>query len=251
MRSLLIPVIVVVFLSSGYSREFTDSKGRKIEAELLAHAGENIIISRGGKEFVVPITMFSVLDQGFIREWTAANPGAVRYKFAYYTDLEKEKISQGKAPGSMVDDRLKVIPYTYEAIVYNKEVAPIEDIEIVYEIYVADFVDTKNNAFTRMAVGGAKTEKLQAIAGKFPVAKIPPGGRQEFSRTFNTEFYIDRDGGKTDAAATDKVIGIRIRVMKDGKVLDEHVEDEDSSRMAKTSWQGAAPSAGTKIEDQR
>jgi len=251
MRSLLIPVIIVVFLTSAQAREFTDAKGRKIEAELLAHAGEKIIISRGGKEFVVPIAMFSLDDQQFIKDWIDKNPGAVRFKFSYYTDLEREKVSQGKAPGSMIDDRLKVIPYTYEMIVYNKEVAPAENIEIAYEIYVADFVDTRGNAFTRMAVGGEKRERLQTIAGKFPVAKIPAGGRQDFSRTFDTEFYIDRDGGRTDEAATDKVIGVVIRVLKDGKVIGEHVEDEDSNRMSKTSWQGEKPTPGTKIEDQK
>lgn len=250
MRSLLISGILLSCLCFGSAREFTDAKGRKIEAELLAHAGNKIIISRGSKEFVVPVAMFSLDDQQYIKNWIAENPGAVRYKFGYYTDLERERVSQSKAPGSMTDDKLKVIPYTYEMIVYNKEVAPVTDIEIRYEIYVADFVDTKNNAFTKMAVGGEKKEKLQTIAGKFDVQKIDPGGRQEFSRTFDTEFYIDRDGGRTDAAATDKVIGVRIRIYKNGKMLGEHVEDEDSRRMENSPWQEEAPTPGTKIEDQ-
>lgn len=245
-------VLLVVLLGSicclGFSREFKDAKGRTIEAELVAHGGDQVVINRSGKEFVVPVSMFSIEDQAYIKDWITKNPGAVRYKFDFYTDLEREMAKQKKEPGTMIDDKLKIMPYTYEVIVYNKEVAPVLDVEVRYEIYVADFVDTVDKAYTRLAVGGEKVEKLQTIAGAFTIDKLDPGGRKEFKRTFNTESYIDRDAGRTDAAAADKIIGIRIRVMKEGRVLGEHVEDEDSFRMNKTSWQGAEPSEGTVVE---
>ncbi len=232
------------------AREFTDSKGRKIEAELVAHSGSNIVINRSGKEFSVPVAMFSIDDQQFIKNWIEENPNAVRFKFGYYSDLKRQGISShGKAPGGMIDDRLKVVPYTYEMILYNKDVAPISDIEVRYEIYVADYVDTNRNAFTKLAVGAEKVGKIQVIAGSFQVTDpIQPKGRVEFHRTFDTESYIDRDGGRTDAFANDKVIGVRIRVYKGEKMLSEYEEDEDSNWMKKTSWSDAKASKGTVLK---
>lgn len=228
------------------SREFTDAKGRKIEAELVGFSGDTVIISRSGKEFPVPVASFSTDDQEYIKTWIAGNPGAARFKFGFYADLDKEQGgNQRKAPGNMVDDKLKTIPYNYEMIVYNKGIAPAEGIEIRYEIYIDDYVDVVNNRMTRMAVGGAKYGKLQTIAGKIEDVTIPASGRHDFKRDFNTEFYIDRDGGKTDEAAIDKVIGLRIRVYKDGKVLGEHIEAEDDHAMKDVQWQDAEATTGT------
>lgn len=226
-------------------REFTDSQGRKIEAELVGFSGNSVIINRGGKEFPVPVTMFSLEDQEYIKAWITENPGQARFRFGFYADLDREDgVTQGKAPGSMIDDKLKVIPYKYEMIVYNKGIAPVEGVEVRYEIYIDNYVDVVGNRMTRMAVGGAKVGKLQTIAGKIDNLSIPANGRHDFERIFNTEFYIDRDGGKTDEAAIDKVIGVRIRVYHGDKVLGEHAEAKDDHRMADVSWQDEAPSKG-------
>jgi hypothetical protein len=140
-------------------------------------------------------------------------------------------------------------PYTYEMIVFNKEITDATDIEIHFEIYIDDFVDIRENAFTKMAVGGAKRARLETVAGKLIIPKIVAGGRLDFSRLFNTEFYIDRDSGKTDAAALDKILGVRIRVMKGGVVLGEGVEEESSTRGLKgIEWQGAEQTEGAVIK---
>ena len=238
--------IILLFLASHFTeaREFTDAQGRKIEAELVSHAGSTIVINRGGKEFAVPISIFAEPDQEYIQEWIAANPDAVSYEFGYYVDLERDRVSQRDAPGGATDDRLKIIPYIYEMILYNKGVAPAEGIEIRYEIYIDDFVDVRNNRFTRLATGGEKEAKLQTIAGSIKDVSIPAAGRHDFLRQFNTEFYIDRDGGKTDQAATDKVLGLRIRVYRGEKVIAEFLHGEDDSRMAGISWQDEKPSEG-------
>lgn len=231
-------------LPSIEAREFTDARGRKIEAELVAHAGEHIVIRRGSKEFSVHVTAFSAEDQEYIRNWIGENPGAVRFKFGFFADLEKEAVSQRDAPGGASEDKLKTIPYTYEMIVYNREVAPATDLEIRYEIYVNDYVDVRNNRFVGLAVGKEKVARIQAIAGKIESVDIPANGRHDFERTFDTHFYIDRDGGRTDEAATDKVIGVRARVYRGGKLLEEFVEGEDDDLMAKTPWQDEKPSTG-------
>ena len=241
----LLVLLTFVFPASSNAREFTDAKGRKIEAELVGFSGDTVIINRGGKEFPVPVTSFSLDDQQYIRDWISKNPGSARFKFGFYADLEREQgVKQRDAPGGAYEDKLKTTAYTYEMIVYNKGVAPASEVEIRYEIYINDLVDVVNNRFTRLAVGGEKTDKLQTIAGKIEKVNIPAAGRHDFKRTFHTQFYIDRDGGRTDEAAQDKIIGVRIRVYKDGKVLGEYVEGEDDDAMEKISWQDEKASEG-------
>ena len=245
MKSLFLMIASLLVCASATSaREFTDAQGRKIEADLVSHSGSTVVIDRGGKEFAVEVTMFSLDDQNYIRKWIEENPDAVNYEFNYYVDLEKLKISQQDADGGASEDKLKTIPYNYEMIVFNKGIAPAEDIEIRSEIYIEDFVDVRKNRFVRMATGGEKRARNQTIAGKLDPITIPASGRHDFERTVNTEFYIDRDGGRTDEAATDKMIGVRIRIYKNGKVLDEYEDGEDDRKMAEIKWQDTLASDG-------
>jgi hypothetical protein len=46
-----------------WAREFTSQDGRKINGELLAHSGDQVIIKVGAKEFAAPVANFS-LDDG-------------------------------------------------------------------------------------------------------------------------------------------------------------------------------------------
>ncbi len=236
--------LCVAFATGSVAREFTDAQGRRIEAELVSHSGSTVVIDRGGKEFAVEVTMFSIDDQNYIRNWIKENPDAVNYEFNYYVDLEKLKVSQQDADGGASEDKLKTIPYNYEMIVFNKGISPAEDIEIRYEIYIEDFVDIRNNRFVRMATGGEKRARNQTIAGKLEPLTIEAGGRHDFERTVNTEFYIDRDGGRTDEAATDKMIGVRIRIYRNGKLLDEYENGENGRKMAEIKWQDTPASDG-------
>lgn len=249
-RFLLLAVLLIGSVDAA-AREFTSQDGRKINGELLAHSGDQVIIKVGAKEFVVPVANFSLDDQQFIKEWVAANPGAMRFKFGYFFDVEKERedVTQGKAAGSMIDDKLKTFPHTAEMIVFNRDITDADAIEIHYEIYIDDFVDIRNNAYTRMAVGGAKMARLETISGKVEVPRLAAGGRIDMTRRFNTEFYIDRDGGKTDEAATDKVLGIRLRILKGGKMIGEEIHEVSNSRGLKgIEWQNTAPTEGTVVK---
>jgi hypothetical protein len=201
---------------------------------------------------VVPVANFSLEDQQYIKEWIEQNPDAVRYKFGFFLDLEKERDggSQGKAPGGMFEDKLKTIPYTYEWIVFNRDVVDVTEIEIRYEIYIDDFVNIRDNSFTRMAVGGEPNATLETVAGNFTWESIPAGGRVDFSRTFNTEFYIDRDGGRTDKTAIGKVLGVRVRIYKGDKMIAEDMDENPASRgISGIQWQNAESSEGTVIKD--
>lgn len=236
--------------TGGGAREFTSRDGRKINAELVAHSGEQVILKMGTKEFVVAIGNFSADDQQHIKEWISQNPGAVRYKFGYFFDFEEDRSgrTQGKAPGGMVQDKLKVMPYECEMVVFNKEMTPVEGIEIRYEIYIDDFVVMKNNAFTAMAVGAKANSQLETVAGRLEVPRIEPGGRIDFFRMFDTQMYIDRDGGKTDEAAIDKVRGVRLRIYKGGVVIGEESAGEAGRSVEGIPWQETDPSGETVVK---
>lgn len=252
MKTFVVFTFITCLFVSVQGREFTSADGRKVSGEILAHAGEQIVMQVGAKEFVVPVSNFSLEDQQYIKEWIEKNPGAVRYKFGFFFDLEKERDggSQGKAPGAMYEDKLKTIPYSYELIVFNREIMDVTDIEIRYEIYIDDFVNTRNNSFTRMAVGGEPNAVLETVAGSFKRDLIPAGGRVDFLRIFNTEFYIDRDGGRTDEAAIDKVLGARIRIYKGDKMIAEEMDENSASRgISGIQWQNQASSEGTVIKE--
>lgn len=250
MRVLILSLVFVGMTVVLGAREFTSKDGRKINGELLAHSGEQVIIKVGAKEFLVPVSTFSVDDQQFIKDWIEQNPGAVRFKFGYFFDFEEDRSgrTQGKAPGSMVDDKLKVIPYECEIVVFNKEIAPAGKLEIRYEIYIDDYVVMKNNAFTGMAVGAEKRSQLETVAGRLEVPEIAAGGRIDFFRRFNTEMYIDRDGGKTDEAASDKVRGVRVRIYKDGNLIGEESAGEGGRSVDDIAWQDVEPSGETIVK---
>lgn len=252
MRQLFTGLLFWTFLTNLQlaAREFTSKDGRKINGELLAHSEEQVIVQVGAKEFVVPISGFSVDDQQYIKEWIQQNPGAVRYKFGYFFDFEEDRSAraQGKAPGSMIDDKLKVMPFECEIVVFNKEITAVENIEIRYEIYIDDYVVMKNNAFTGMAVGAEKRSQLETVAGRLEVPRIDAGGRIDFFRRFNIEMYIDRDGGKTDEAATDKVRGVRVRIYKGDTLLGEETAGEGGREVGDIPWQAAEPSGETVLK---
>lgn len=68
------------------AREFTDAKGRKIQAEIVSVKGEEVTIRRDdGKDYTLAINVFSPADQAVIRAW---KPGATMPEAAPPVDTE-------------------------------------------------------------------------------------------------------------------------------------------------------------------
>lgn len=253
MKSTILILLASLATLGSAAREFTSADGKKIDGELIAHAEDQVTLKVGAREFVIPVVKFSLDDQQFIKEWIAQNPGAVRMKFGFFFDFQEIRGGrvQGKAPGEMIDDKLKTIPNECEMVVFNRGTTPVLDIEVRYEIYIDDFVDVRNNTFTRMAVGGARSAVLETVAGKIEVPLIEAGGRIDFTRNFDTHFYIDRDRGKTDKAAGDKIRGVRLRIYKEGKVVGEERAAERGREVDSIPWQDAGISGETTVKESR
>jgi len=73
---------VLLFAAFGWvsgldARTFTDTQGRKVEAEIVRVDGPNVVLRLAdGKEHPVPLQQFSATDQEYIRSWTPAETAA-------------------------------------------------------------------------------------------------------------------------------------------------------------------------------
>lgn len=240
--------ILMLSTPTAEARPFTDATGRTIEAELDSYVGDNITLRKGSQSFTVPISKFSEADQDFIREWIAANPTKTGYRFNVMVDLDEDFTGRGYADGMWYEDKLKYRPHNYNVLVMNQTEATIENVVIRYEIYINDVVDVETGDYGKLATGGKATDKLQTIAGMLTNKTIPANGRIEFERDFVIQDYVDRDGGRVDEAARDKVIGIRVRVFNGTTMIFEQERAIDSKRMQGAVWQNAGGEETKELE---
>lgn len=219
------------------AREFTDAKGRKIQADLVAHAGDSIIIARGGKEFTIPINSLSLDDQAYVAQWIQENPNAVRLNFSYFVDLDDGMKQNAKVD---YDERLQTIPKTYSLSISNQSPGPLEGATVKAMVFVEDFVDTRNGKFRSLNSGiKPRSGRIQRILATVPVESVKPKGRVDVDMIFPIHYYVDRDFGRVDNAVKDKVIGVWIRVYKGDQLLGERTDAENDKKMEEMQWQEA------------
>lgn len=248
---IMVGVSVIFSTSHAEARTFTDAKGREIEAEILARSGnDKIVIEREGKEFTVPIGMFSAEDQIFIKEWIAQNPDAVKLDvdFNYFVTLERKKMESEFADKVYRDERLQSTPYLYDVSVTNQGEHTLDKLKIIYQILIEDIVDANGN-YRSMSYTNEKAKmKLQRIKQELIVDELPSKKRADFTKQFNVERYVDRDGGRVAVAAQDKIVGIWIRVYRDEQLLDEYNRTESGYRLDGIPWdEGASQDSGVSI----
>ncbi len=233
----LLTVASFAIAGSVQARIFKDTKDREIEAEIVASSGpDKIIIERAGKEFPVPINMFSLDDQVYIKEWKESNPDKVRIDadFSYYIDLSRADTDSKET--KYLQSRMQTQNWTYDFSVTNKGDNDLEDIRIVYQIIIADIVDAKGN-YNRMAYTNQKADlKIQRIKEEVKVAVLPAQKRADIKKTFGVEKYVDRDGSAVAVAAQDKITGIWIRIYKGDLILGDYRRPATGESMKDIPW---------------
>ncbi|PHR97268.1 MAG: hypothetical protein COA78_27840 [Blastopirellula sp.] len=55
-------------------RTFTDTEGRQIEAEVVEVTGDKVVLRMKGKNFTLPMSMLSLGDQEYLRQWNSKVP---------------------------------------------------------------------------------------------------------------------------------------------------------------------------------
>jgi predicted esterase len=63
-----------LFLASASARTWTDTSGRKIEAEIVKLDGDQVVLDFKGKEVKLPLTRLSLDDRKFAEEWQKNRP---------------------------------------------------------------------------------------------------------------------------------------------------------------------------------
>jgi hypothetical protein len=217
MKTRLLPAVCVLLaLTSLSAREFTDTQGRKLEAEIVSVTGDMVALLRPGEKRPIgaKIALFSEADQKFIREWAESN-----IKYSFDVAYSKKKLDASKermGPETLITER-----WTYKIDLKNRVATDLSDLRVDYWL------------FTKSDEGKGKgTSRLQT-SGSTRLASV----KGSSTASFETEpVEINKkqlDGGwrYTDGSnprASDGMGGIVVRVFdkKDREVFKFATKDD-------------------------
>lgn len=195
-----IPVCVLLAATGLSAREFTDTQGRKLDAEIVSVTGDMVALLRPGEKRPIgaKIALFSVADQKFIREWAESN---IKYSFdVAYSKKKLDVAKQRSGPETFITER-----WAYKIDLKNRVAAELSDLRVDYWI------------FTKSDDGKGKgTARLQT-SGSTKIASV----KSSSAATFETEpVEINKtqlDGGwrymdGSNPRASDGMGGIVVRV---------------------------------------
>ena len=229
--------LLLVANSSTYARKFVDSKGREIEAEIVAATPDGkVVLEMNGKEYTVPALSLSVEDQAFIQKWIEENPEAVSYKFDYYADTRFKGEMKFKQ-GALIDDKIKTKQWEFTTSITNKNPSAVFDIKVIADVIVEDVVDVLSGDYVKLGLGYDKEDvaKVQRIRAEVDLPDLDAGTRLDIDFDFVIESYVDRDGSKVDGAAADRVLGSWIRIFKGDQMIGDYIAT-DHSKIKKVKW---------------
>jgi len=152
----LIPSCLLLALSSLPAREFTDTQGRKLEAEIVSVSGDAVALLRAGEKrpLSAKIAIFSDADQKFIREWAAVN---IKYNFEVRHEKKKvgeTKIDEGGLVGTM--DK-----WAYVVTLKNMSGVTTPGLTVKYWVFGREMAE-KGRMTARVASSGSS--KLEELA---------------------------------------------------------------------------------------
>ena len=244
---------------SGKFREFTDTKGRSVEARLLSVMnGEARIELRKSRQVLSwPIANFSEADIVYMKRWADENvsyrfvvrhrvvPNAPRNpvggenrQLGFSTRAANSSLSLGSNSDFLGDDNDSEVQYLTLSIV-NGSSAQLDDVEVKVWVVLNNRETHKDRKDTEHFVSlGAKkafskveqTETLN-LAGGFPVKKIrkkvmeyttfKSPGAAGFGNTTTTKKL------KSVGTIRESLAGVLVQIYHEGKLVDEY-SDYDS-----------------------
>lgn len=195
-----IPVCVLLAVTGLSAREFTDTQGRKLEAEIVSVTGDMVALLRPGEKRPISagIALFSASDQKFIREWAQAN---TKYSFdVAYTKKKLDSTKQRSGPETLISER-----WSYRIDLKNRTPTEHSDLRVDYWLFMkAD--EGKGKGVARIQTSGS--QKLAQVKGSTTTSfETTP---VEISKTKLDGGFYYIDGSRQNYS--DAVGGIVLRV---------------------------------------
>ncbi|MBE2284974.1 MAG: hypothetical protein IAE77_16050 [Prosthecobacter sp.] len=231
---ILIPTCMLLGLSGLSAREFTDTQGRKLDAEILSATGDTVTLMRSGetRAIAAKIALFSEADQKFIREWAAANA-----KYSFDVSYTKKKLGEVKTRRNNTTYEQET--WIYKISLKNREPLTVGDLRVDYWCFRKED-GGKGKGTARVETSGSI--KVPTIAGSGTVTVDTSEiilNKQKLDGGF---YYIDG----SNSQQSDAVGGIAVRIFdKNGREVHKWATKEDLLAAAVGTPKAAGSNAGS------
>jgi hypothetical protein len=223
MKQIIFALLLAAFSSTvGWGREFTDTQGRKLEADIVSLDGSQVTLKRtaDGKQFTVPATTFSAADQDFIRAYAAEN---VTYSF----EVKNTRERVGKSSAKMNNVATEQEEWIYKIDLRNISRANAENVTVSYWVFVRADDGGKTKAAPRLVMADSVQEVTIAKAAQYQLSTKPV----ILTKTKLDADYYYADGTKNKSS--DSLGGFVVAVIQGDKRIFEYATSPDLAAAAK------------------
>ncbi len=195
------------------AREFTDSQGRKIDAEILAATETQVTLKRtsDGRSFTVPTNSFSSEDQAFIKQYAADN-----LNYSFEIRHQKKKMDESKVDsGGMIGTIEK---WGYEISIRNLSRVDVNSISAKYWIFKKSMAEKGR---MESVIESSNSITLEPLARNATV--IVQTKTIELARVRAKRGYYFKSG---ENSKSDQMSGLVLKLYKDGNEIFQHASDQ-------------------------
>lgn len=210
-RLLAIMSLLCPLLAGAEIRTFTNSAGKKIQAELIGmDEGVAVLKLGNGRSAKVPLKSLSEGDQAYVKSWHEENKnkvraGDLRLTIEKNTERLKESPSGKKDKGK--NNKISRTETSYTCTLENLSAKSIEGIKVDYVIY--------ERVSVRGGEDGSET-RTEETSTSAEIDNLKPNGTVEFT----SDSEISEEGETTKKGVSEsrreKVVGFVVTILTDG-----------------------------------
>ena len=247
MSSFRIVVIVsIALLVAAQARDFTDSTGRRIDAELIDVRGDNVLLKRNGKTYSWPVRKLSAQDRLYVATWkathetTSARVGIQLWERegmgpSGVFDADNARAKAKKGPPIITKTKQRASYVHYEVILTNDTNEDVKNLTLSYVVFLIDGAG-------RLIPQSGST-KVERLSPKERVTKTTRGATLLSTKTVTTQLSIHRNSLKTSkdtARSQDRFGGVWVRVYSGSQIIGEKRDLARDVEKLDPTWTGPA-----------
>ncbi|MCB1093238.1 MAG: hypothetical protein KDL87_16985, partial [Verrucomicrobiae bacterium] len=203
--------------------------GRFLDAQLLSITGNVVTVKRlsDEKQFEVSLENLDEVSTRRVELWMERDPNAIDFSI----DITAKKRQAESDSFETLGRVLKTSRWVYDVVITNQSRNELRDAEVEYRIIYDDEVE-----FVKSSVYPGKGENQQD-GQAVPLPPMAFNGRAEFSTPavdMHTYEYVPLRGEKE--YFRDQIVGIWVRVSRQGKVIAEF--QSNAASMHNLAWDG-------------